>query len=29
MVVIEKDGQKIAISANASEETKRQIAEMI
>ena len=29
MVVIEKDGQKIAISKNASEETKRQIAEMI
>ena len=29
MVVIEKDGQKIAISANASDETKRQIAEMI
>jgi hypothetical protein len=29
MVVIEKDGQKIAISANASEEMKRQIAEMI
>ena len=29
MVVIEKDGQKIAISATASEETKRQIAEMI
>jgi len=28
-VVIEKDGQKIAISENASEETKRQIAEMI
>jgi len=29
MVVIEKDGQKIAISATASDETKRQIAEMI
>lgn len=29
MVVIEKDGQKIAINKNASEETKRQIAEMI
>ena len=29
MVVIEKDGQKIAISATASEEMKRQIAEMI
>jgi hypothetical protein len=29
MVVIEKDGQKIAISASASEETKRQISEMI
>lgn len=29
MVVIEKDGQKIAISKNASEQTKRQIAEMI
>ena len=29
MVVIEKDGQKIAISKNASEKTKRQIAEMI
>jgi hypothetical protein len=29
MVVIEKDGQKISISANASEETKRQIAKMI
>jgi hypothetical protein len=29
MVVIEKDGQKIAISKTASEETKRQIAEMI
>ena len=29
MVVIEKDGQKIAISKNASEEMKRQIAEMI
>lgn len=29
MVVIEKDGQKIAISATASEETKRQIADMI
>lgn len=29
MVVIEKDGQKIAISATASEETKRQIAEII
>jgi hypothetical protein len=29
MIVIEKDGQKIAISATASEETKRQIAEMI
>lgn len=29
MVVIEKDGQKIAISATASEDTKRQIAEMI
>jgi hypothetical protein len=29
MVVIEKDGQKIAISENASEEIKRQIAEMI
>jgi hypothetical protein len=29
MVVIEKDGQKIAISSTASEETKRQIAEMI
>jgi hypothetical protein len=29
MVVIEKDGQKIAISKNASEDMKRQIAEMI
>jgi hypothetical protein len=29
MVVIEKDGQKIAISKTASDETKRQIAEMI
>lgn len=29
MVVIEKDGRKVAISENASEETKRQIAEMI
>ena len=29
MVVIEKDGQKIAINKNASEEMKRQIAEMI
>jgi hypothetical protein len=29
MVVIEKDGQKIAVSATASEEMKRQIAEMI
>jgi hypothetical protein len=29
MVVIKKDGQKIAISENASEEIKRQIAEMI
>jgi len=29
MVVIEKDGQKIAISATASDEMKRQIAEMI
>jgi hypothetical protein len=29
MVVIEKDGQKIAVSATASDEMKRQIAEMI
>lgn len=29
MIMIEKDGQKIGISENASEETKRQIAEMI
>jgi hypothetical protein len=29
MVVIEKDGQKIAVSATASDEIKRQIAEMI
>ena len=29
MVVIEKDGQKIAVSATASDDMKRQIAEMI
>jgi hypothetical protein len=29
MVVIEKDGQKIAVSATATDEMKRQIAEMI
>jgi hypothetical protein len=29
MVVIEKNGQKIAVSATASDEMKRQIAEMI
>jgi hypothetical protein len=29
MIVIQKDGQKIAISETASDETKRQIAEMI